>query len=55
MVVLALISDPDVVRKILLHLELPADVPPLEPACPTADEELLFDVAFDNDPARPPP
>ena len=55
MVVLALISDPDVVRKILLHLELPAEVPPLEPASPTGDDELHLDAAFDEDPARPPP
>jgi hypothetical protein len=32
MVVLALLSEPQVVRKILLHLGLPADPPPVGPA-----------------------
>jgi len=52
MLVLALLSEPEVVRKILLHLELGADVPALAPAVHT-DLPL-----FDDDipaPARPPP
>ena len=32
MVVLAFLTDPAVVRRILVHLELPADVPPTRPA-----------------------
>ena len=54
MVVLALLSEPDVVRKILLHLELPADVPALAPAVLAGDP--LFDHPDDGDhTARPPP
>ena len=41
MLVLALISEPEVVRKILLHLGLPADLPTLAPALRCV--ELLFD------------
>jgi hypothetical protein len=54
MLVLALISEPEVVRKILLHLGLPADVPPPAPAVPT-DEAFFDDDANVSDPARPPP
>jgi hypothetical protein len=54
MLVLALISEPEVVRKILLHLGLPADVPPPAPAVPT-DEAFFDDDANASDPARPPP
>jgi hypothetical protein len=54
MVVLALISDPHVVRKILLHLALPADMP--TPATAVPADDTRFD---DLDPAapnaRPPP
>jgi hypothetical protein len=32
MIVLAFLSEPDVVRKILLHIGLPADLPPTAPA-----------------------
>ena len=56
MVVLALISDPEVVRKILLHLGLPVDVPPTAPAGPSRVEEPFFaDDAPSDEPARPPP
>jgi len=54
MVVLALLSEPDVVPKILLHLGLPADVPPTAPA--RLPEETLFDGDFQTGaPARSPP
>jgi hypothetical protein len=54
MLVLALLSEPEVVRKILLHLDLPADVPAPEPARCTG--EPLFDDDWISDaPARPPP
>ena len=54
MVVLALLSEPDVVRKILLHLGLPADVPPTAPA--RHHDETLFDGDFQTGaPARSPP
>jgi hypothetical protein len=54
MLVLALLSDPNVVRKILLHLELPADLPTPAPAV-LADENL-FDADDSKAPAaRPPP
>ena len=53
MVVLAFLSEPDVVRKILLHLELPADLPPTMPA---RHDETLFDEDIQTDaPARSPP
>jgi len=56
MVVLALISEPLVLRKILLHLGLPADVPPVAPAVHRSVEKPLFDEdAASAAPARPPP
>ena len=56
MVVLALISDPQVLRKILVHLGLPADVPPVAPAVHRCVEEPLFDQdAASAAPARSPP
>jgi hypothetical protein len=56
MLVLALISDPQVVRKILLHLGLPADVPPLAPAAHRHVQEPLFDDDPSSvAPGRPPP
>jgi hypothetical protein len=56
MVVLALISEPQVVRKILLHLGLPADLPPVAPAVHRDVEQPLFDEdAFGPVPARSPP
>ena len=54
MVVLAFLSDPNVVRKILLHLGLPADVPPTAP--PRQHDEPLFDDHFQTGAkARSPP
>ena len=54
MLVLALISEPRTVRKILLHLGLPADILPTAPARQT--HEPLFDDDFQSDaPARSPP
>ncbi len=35
--VLALITDPRVLRQILSHLELPADGPPIAPCSPGGD------------------
>jgi hypothetical protein len=56
MLVLSLISDPQVVRKILLHLGLPADLPPLAPAAHRhVDEPLFDDDPSSVTPARPPP
>jgi hypothetical protein len=56
MVVLALISEPQVLRKILLHLGLPADLPPLAPAAHRDVEQPLFDEdAASAAPARSPP
>jgi hypothetical protein len=56
MVVLALISDPPVVGKILRHLGLPDEVPPVAPAAITPlDEPLFEDAAASSPPARPPP
>ena len=53
-VVLAFLSEPDVVRKILLHLGLHADVPPTSPA--RLHDETLFDEDFQTGaPARSPP
>ncbi len=43
MVVLALITDPRVLRRILSHLELPADRPPLAPCSPGGDLGPLFE------------
>ena len=40
---LALISDPTVLRRILQHLGLPVDGPPAAPAAHRCDERLLFD------------
>jgi hypothetical protein len=54
LVVLALISDPPVVGKILRHLGLPDEVPALAPATPTCVDEPLFDDASAA-PARSPP
>ncbi len=56
MVVLALISDPQVVRRILQHLGLPADVPPVAPAALPCMEEPLFEECVDGGAApRSPP
>jgi hypothetical protein len=55
MVVLALISDPPVVRKILEHLGLPADVPPVAPAKYRYVDEPLFDDDHASAGARSPP
>jgi hypothetical protein len=55
MVVLALISDPQVVRKILLHLGLPADLPPLSPAAHRDVEPPLFDEDAASVPSARPP
>ena len=56
MVVLALISDPQVLRKILEHLGLPTEVPAVAPAVPSYPEEPLFeDGAASAAPARSPP
>jgi len=54
MVVLAFLSDPNVVRKILLHLELPADLPTPAPAI-LADDNLFDLLDSGAPPARPPP
>jgi hypothetical protein len=54
MLVLALLSEPEVVRKILLHLDLPADVPAPAPARCTG-EPLFDDDSAGARPARPPP
>jgi hypothetical protein len=43
MVVLALLSDPPVVQKILRHLGLPAEAPPLAPAILAASDGPLFE------------
>jgi hypothetical protein len=43
MVVLALLSDPPVVKKILRHLALPAEPPPLAPAILAASDGPLFE------------
>jgi hypothetical protein len=40
MLVLAFLTDPDVVAKILRHLGLPTDPPPLTPASSSLDEPL---------------
>jgi len=56
MQVLALISDPQVVRKILLHLGLSADMPPTAPAGHGGLDEPRFDDDLTSGaPARPPP
>jgi hypothetical protein len=56
MVVLALISEPQVLRKILLHLGLPADLPPVAPAVHRCVEPPLFDEdTASAQPARSPP
>jgi hypothetical protein len=56
MLVLALISEPGVLRKILVHLGLPADVPPVAPAAHRCVDEPLFDDDLTSGaPARPPP
>jgi hypothetical protein len=48
MVVLAFLTDPPVVSKILAHLGLPTAPPPLAPARLPAQEELLPDAADDE-------
>jgi hypothetical protein len=56
MVVLALLSDPAVVRKILLHLELPADLPTPAPAVIASDDAFdYFDLDACPPTTRPPP
>ena len=56
MAVLALISEPQVVRTILLHLGLPAHLPPVTPAAHRHVEQSLFDEdATSPAPARSPP
>jgi hypothetical protein len=57
MVVLALLSDPTVVRKILLHLQLPADIPIPAPAAFVPNDDFnLFDLDADwPHTSRPPP
>ena len=55
MIVLAFLSEPDVVRKILLHLGLPADLPPTAPA-QHHDQPFCGDDFFQTGlPARSPP
>jgi hypothetical protein len=55
MKVLAFLTDPPVLRAILLHLDLPHKPPPLAPACappqtePLTDQSTAFDLA-DPDP-----
>jgi hypothetical protein len=48
MVVLAFLTDPTVVQKILAHLGLPTTPPPVAPARLPAQEELLPDAAGDD-------
>ena len=48
MVVLAFLTDPAVVSKILAHLGLPTSPPPLAPARITAQEERFPDPADDD-------
>ena len=56
MVVLALLSDPTAVRKILLHLELPADLPTPAPAVIARDDAFdYFDLDACPHTTRPPP
>lgn len=62
MVVLAFLSDPPVVKKILTHLELPADLPPVAQARESCEQpdlhldgenrEHLFADSLDSDIAR---
>ncbi len=54
MVVLAFICEPQVVRKILFHLALPADLPTPAPAV-RADDTLFDDLDTGEPTARPPP
>ncbi|MGQ9752963.1 MAG: hypothetical protein ACUVRE_10125 [Thermoanaerobaculaceae bacterium] len=46
MVVLAFLSDPHVVRRILDHLKLPSTLPPVEPARRPQD---VFDIVAADD------
>jgi hypothetical protein len=62
MVVLAFLSDPAVVRRILEHLKLPSISPPLTPSRLSQDESFVLqgDSGFEDEPAwqpadRPPP
>ena len=56
MVVFALISEPQVLRKILLHPGLPADLPPVALAVHREVKPPLFDEdATSAAPARSPP
>jgi len=48
MVVLAFLTDPTVVSKILAHLGLPTSPPPLAPARLAAQEEFFPDLADDD-------
>jgi hypothetical protein len=48
MVVLAFISDPKVVRRILLHLKLPTSPPPLAPPRLAEQEEMFEDDTSDQ-------
>jgi len=59
MIILAFLNDPPVVRKILLHLGLPAELPVLAPARCYYDEPAYFsdfapDPPFFDDEAPPP-
>jgi len=59
MVVLAFISDPRVVKKILDHLRLPSSDPPLAPARLPLQQMEMFGEGFHEDgcdePSHPPP
>jgi len=52
---LAFLSEPDVVRKILLHLGLPADLPPTPPAQHHHEPFFADDFFQTGAPARSPP
>jgi hypothetical protein len=56
MVVLAFLSDPAVVRKILEHLKLPTALPPLTPSRLSQHETFVLDhdSAFEDQPAWQP-
>jgi len=49
--ILAFLTDPPVVRSILLHLDLPHRPPPLAPARGPPQGDFLGDFLFDQSPA----
>jgi hypothetical protein len=49
MIVLAFLSDPSVVKRVLIHLKLPTSPPPVAPARLPEQEDMFWDQTPTND------